>query len=171
MCLCVLFVYFFVRNKKLTFYSLTDKRQRGEKGRESVCMCVACMCVCVARQTSTLGQYVIDWAAGRGLLSPAMVQAGESSVSYVFGSNWQPTLVEADWGRRQSCSNPTTSRSHTLTSPHCCLWKCYIVLFEALVFLHLLRNYTFVKELDGSTCSETLEQTMWLAVLCVCVGL
>lgn len=56
-CVRVLLVYFCVRNTKLTFYSLAHKRRRGEK--DSVHRCVACN-MCTVRQTSTLGQYVID---------------------------------------------------------------------------------------------------------------
>lgn len=88
---CVLLVFFCVGNTKLTFYSLARKRRRGEEDSEHIC--VGCN-MCTVRQTSTLGQYVIDWAAGRGLLSPAMVQAGESSVSYML-----PLIGNLPWWR------------------------------------------------------------------------
>lgn len=98
----VLPLYFRVRNGKLTFYSVTDKSYREREIKSVLHVCVGgCVYVCLPRQTSTLGQYVIDWAAGRGLLSPAMVQAGESSVSYVLAliGNppwWRPTGAKAE---------------------------------------------------------------------------
>lgn len=88
-------------------------------------------------QTSTMGQYAIDCAAGRGLLSPAMVQAGESSVSYVLA-----LIGNLPW---QSCSNLTTSPPPTLTAhlpPLLSLemLHCAVGAFKAFLLFSVLRK-------------------------------
>lgn len=81
------------------------------------------------------------------------------------GSNWQPTLVEADWGEGWATvaqPPPTLTHSPPFTDSFGNVTLCCLRLFESpVVFLFWQRNYRFVNNLNANTYPDT--ETMWLA--------
>lgn len=96
----VLPLYFRVRNGKLTFYSVTDKSYREREIKSVLHVCVwVCVCVCVFTEADVYPGTVCHRLScrKRPIISSHGSSGGVKCVICV-GSNWQPTLVEADWG-------------------------------------------------------------------------